>query len=295
MTPTAGVQATEKGRSVGALLDQAVRTLRGFGIDQPRLDAELLLAWALGWSRERLLRDWDGVVPREAVSVFANAISERGRRVPLQYLRGTQEFWGLSFVVSPAALIPRPETEHLIETSFEEVDPRGSAIRVLEIGTGTGCIAVSLAVNRPAWRFVATDLSNWALALARRNAVRHGVQDRVRFVCCDLFSGLRLDRFDLIVSNPPYIMSEAIPALQPEVSAYEPRIALDGGGDGLDFYRAILDGAAGSIHPSARLILEIGAGQRERVSRLAKRFGFSFREVNDLAGIPRVLVLYREG
>lgn len=247
-------------------VDDAAKFLASHGVPEPRADAEILLAAALGIDRA-LLPTRNEVEPERA----GEWIVRRARREPTAYILGRAEFYGLEFRVTPAVLIPRPSTETLVERALA-LRPR----RVLDIGTGSGAIAVVLAKHGAS--IVATDISEAALGVARENAKRHGAE--VEFVRADLFVD---GDFDLIVSNPPYIPTGEIDTLQPEVR-YEPRLALDGGPDGLAVIRGIL---AARRRP---LLLEVGAGQSLAVSDLALREGFrGIQWWRDLAGIDRVL------
>jgi release factor glutamine methyltransferase len=218
-------------------------------------------------------------------------------REPLAYLIGRREFFSLDFEVTPAVLIPRPETETLVGAALEFIAAHPDS-RVLDLGTGSGAIAVSIAASAPRARIVATDLSAAALAVARRNAERHGAGARVEFRRADLFepldSGAPLGRFDLIVSNPPYIEDAALASLAPEVARFEPRCALVGGPDGLDFYRRIARAAREHLEPGGATMLEVGAGQAGRVAALLADAGMAPAAViNDLAAVARVVVARR--
>lgn len=245
----------------GTLID-GVRRLLEAGIDSARLDAELLLGCALGMSREELI-----IAATRNLSVgesqrYDDLLRRRLDREPLAYITGQQEFWSLGFLVSRDVLVPRPETEILVECALEHLAKinKREAPRILELGTGSGAIAVALASELPQAQIVATEIAPAALAIARRNASRNGVA--MRFLEGDLFSALDQeleDDFDLIVSNPPYIPRGEIAHLEAEVSRWEPRAALDGGVDGLDFYRRIAEQAPGYLRPGGAVAVEIGA------------------------------------
>lgn len=232
--------------------------------------------------------------PATAEKYFA-LVARRASGLPTQYLTGKQEFWGLEFEVTPDVLIPRPETEHVIEVAVERVGPirKNNPLRIADVGTGSGCIAVALARELPNAEIVATDVSPAALAVARRNAARHGVAERVRFVETNLLDGFADEphRFDLIVSNPPYIRRGDEPALQREVRAHEPEVALFAGDDGLAAYTPLIRDAAALLCAGGIFVLELGYDLLPGVRAILDRAG-SWSDVrvnNDLAGIPRVI------
>lgn len=235
------------------------------GIPRARLDAELLLSFLLGMRRIDLYLHYDQPLTPDELASFKALLGRRMKREPVPYITGTQEFWSLAMEVSSDTLIPRPETELLVEEALGTVRSftRPEAeLMILDLCTGCGPCAVALAKEIQGARFMASDISPAALALARRNARRHGVADRIRFVCCDLLSPLHREaRFDLILANPPYIRSGEIGGLQPEVSEFEPISALDGGPDGMKFHRLIIETAAAHLTPSGWLMLEIGQDQ----------------------------------
>lgn len=264
--------------TVREALDSALVALQGAGLDTPRLDAEVLLAHALGTDRLRLLLDRDAPVDGAAARWFRDAVRARTvQRMPVAYLTGTKGFWDVELTVDPRVLIPRPETETLVEWALEAL-PRGSS--VVDVGTGSGAIALALA---PHFDVRATDVSEDALAVARANAERLG--RRVAFAVGDL----RVDDAEAIVANPPYVERGA--QLAPEL-AHEPHLALFGGEDGLDVVRRLVVVAAAA--PARVLALEVGAGQAPGVRDLAERAGFARTEVRrDLAGHDRVVVAWR--
>ena len=270
------------------LLDLGQEHLAG-EIEQPRREAALLLGEVLGLGEAQLYARADDEVPEAAAVSYGQLIRRRADRVPVAYLLGRREFYGRNFAVDPRVLIPRPETEHLVEAALRCID---DGDRVLDVGAGAGCIAVTVALERPGVRVVATDLSPGALAVAAANCRAHGVGDRVRLVRADLLAALRPGTFDVVVSNPPYIDVGEWPSLMPEVRDHEPPEALLAG-DGLDFHRRLL-AAGGFLRAGRLLLLEIGKGQIEAVRELAERGGFEEEwMVADLAGIPRVLTLRR--
>ena len=267
-------------------------------VPSPRFDAQVLLAHALGISRSDLLQRVGETAPEAVSRHYRDHVRRRGERVPLQHLTGVQEFWSLEFEVSPAALIPRPETELLVEEALRRGP--GPSARIADIGTGSGNIAVALARELPAARIVATDTSAQALELARRNAQRHGVAGRIQFLQGDLAEPLSRsvepESLDLLLSNPPYISSEELAALQPEVREYEPKEALTPSGeDGLALYPALLDAAVLFLRPGGAVILELPAGGADKLPDLmAGRDSLQLLTVRaDYSGILRVMVARR--
>lgn len=219
----------------------------------------------------------------------------RAQREPLAYLTGSKEFWNLSFEVSPAVLIPRPETETLVAALLERVPAAGGAVRIADVGTGSGCVAVSIAMERPRIEVTATDISETALQLAVRNAARYGVRERIDFVRADLLAGIP-DTFAAIVANPPYVRTIDRAGLQAEVRDFEPDIALFGGADGLAIVGALIDQAAAHLTSDGILIFEFGLGQEEAVRELiaASRELRMIDVKPDLQGVARVAIAGRE-
>lgn len=277
--------------TAAALLRAAAERLAAAGIETARLDAEVLLAHALGIGRAALyarLRDEVAEPP-----AFAALLARRQRREPVAYLVGAQEFWSLPFRVTPEVLIPRPETELIVASWRAALPPGRTPATALDLGTGSGCIAVALAHELPALVVTAVDLSPAALAVARRNARRHGVAARITFLAGDLYEPLPVEAtFDLIVSNPPYLALGD--AAAPE-TAFEPRTALFAGADGLDVIRRIVAGAPSRLAPGGALLVEIGAGQAAAARALAAAAGLAARVAPDLAGFPRLLVAQHPG
>jgi len=270
----------------------AERTLTAAEIESPpRFEAQLLVAQAL-------CSDRSAVVARTAAGPDAHQkdelfrlLSNRVKRVPLAYLRGNQEFYGIRFAVNSATLIPRPETELLVDFAREVLGarPLGDNPIVIDVGCGSGCILIAVLAHCPLARAVAVDISSDALQVARSNAVRLGISDRIRFVQANLLDGVQ-DGPQLIISNPPYIESGQIDKLQPEVAAYEPRLALDGGADGLLHIREIVKSAARLLASGGWLAVECGQGQAGRVFDLFTEAGLTaLRVVSDLAGIQRIV------
>jgi release factor glutamine methyltransferase len=233
----------------------------GIPPDQAAIDAEVLARTALGWERATWLARRDEPANPEAASRFEAMAARRELREPVAYITGHREFWGLDFVVTPAVLIPRPETELIVESALERLADANRAWRIADVGTGSGCIAVAVASERPAASFTATDLSEAALDVARQNASRHGVGDRITFLRTSILHDAS-GPFDLIVANPPYVPSSARPTLAPDVKDFEPDAALFGhGADGLDEVRAILAQSATRLAPGGWLLIEFGYGQ----------------------------------
>ena len=264
--------------TVATTLAAAADTLAAAGIDTARLDAEVLLACAMDLPRAGLLARLRDPIDSPSAGRFAELLRRRRRREPVAHLVGGREFWSLWFEVTRDTLVPRPETEVLVEICLA----RAAAIarpRILDAGTGSGCIAV--------------DVSDAALAVARRNAERHGVAQRIGFERADI-RDFNDTGFDLLVANPPYARRGEIDGLEPEVSRWEPRAALDGGEDGLDLVRQILERSAQLIVPGGAALVEIGCDQSESALELAARAGFAAYSIRaDYAGLPRVLVAER--
>ncbi|MGE0815126.1 MAG: peptide chain release factor N(5)-glutamine methyltransferase [Vicinamibacterales bacterium] len=270
--------------------------------DEAALDAELIARDLLGWDRATWLTRKDEDVSSLAVTrpasgdrpfavAFEALVTRRAAREPMAYLRGRQEFYGRDFFVTPAVLIPRPETELVVDLALSAL--ADDAARVADIGTGSGCLAVTLALERPRLQVVATDVSAPALAVAGRNAGRHGVSGRVALVETSYLDGVG-GPFDVVVSNPPYVPLADAPGLQPEVRDHEPAAALFGGEDGLDHVAAITVRAAQALRPGGVLVFEIGVGQAAAAAALAEAAGLGGVAAHpDLAGVPRVIVARR--
>ena len=280
------MDSTVHGR-IAAARDALVRA--GVQPGDAAIDAAVLARHALGWDRATLLTRGRETPPASFDRSFEAFVARRAAREPVAMIMGVREFWGLDFEVTQDVLVPRPETELIVEEALDGFpDPPG---RVIDVGTGTGCLAIALSKEFASASVVATDISAGALAVARRNATRHGVGDRVRFVRTSFFEGLDAVA-DLIVSNPPYVPESAAPALSPEVVGHEPHAALFGGADGLSAIRDILSTAGRHLSGNGRLILEFGLGQEPEVTALASEAGWRILRVReDLQGIPRTLVL----
>ncbi len=269
-------------------------TEAGLSSADAALDAEVLARHVLGWDRAALVARWRDPAPPDFQERLLPLIARRLNREPVAYITGQREFWGLDFAVTPDVLIPRPETELVVEQALHYAGDHGTPETVVDVGTGSGAIAVSLATEWPTARVTATDLSAAALAVAARNARRHGVEARLRFVQADLLDH-RVPLADLIVSNPPYVRDVDRQALQPEVGKHEPALALFGGpGDGLALVRRLLDTAPAYLSPGGALIMEFGDGQEAGVLAAAQQSGWeAVRVCRDLQDIPRVAVLRR--
>lgn len=317
-----------EGRKAGpetalAYLELAAKFFAGRGIASARLDAELLLADVLATDRVGVYLRFDRPLGRPEVDAYRALIKRRGEGESVAHLTGRREFWSRSFVVTPDVLVPRPETELVVERALEMARVRGAmgaapragrtapdgspraaegpdaapvvapaagAFRILDLGTGSGVLAVTLALELSAAEVTAVDVSPAAAAVAERNAAAHGVAARVRVVVSDWAAALERDeRFNLVVSNPPYVPTAEIAALAPEVRR-EPHVALDGGADGLDAYRRIAAEAARVLVPGGAVVCEVGAGQAAAVAALLADVGFDALErAADLAGIERVV------
>ncbi len=276
--------------TVARVLAWATEDFRNRGFDSPRLEAELLLAHSLSCDRIRLVIDSSRPLSADELGAVRQLIQRRRRSEPMAYILGAREFWGRRFVVSPAVLIPRPDTEALVETALALTKDQHLFGRALDLCTGSGCVAVSFALERPTWRTWATDVSNDALEVARLNAARLGAAE-ITFRAGDLFAALESgQRFSLITANPPYIASGELPTLQPDIRDYEPVIALTSGSDGLDLVRRLIDQAPAYLEPGGSLAMEIGAGQAPEVKRLMAARGFvNVQSKQDLGKHERVV------
>jgi release factor glutamine methyltransferase len=275
---------------IRTILRETTQDLAAHGSPSARLDAEVLLKQFLKTDRIQLLAHPERTLSEEEIAVFAQWVQRRRRGEPVSYIVGEKEFWSLPFAVNREVLIPRPETECLIEEVLACVGQEPGAFRILDIGTGSGAIGVTLAKELPAARVVATDISAGALEVARRNALRHRVAERMEFLLGDLLtpvSGI----FDLIVSNPPYIADEKYPLLPEGIRAFEPRQALIAGSGGTAFHRAIIREGANHLRAGGSIFLEIGEGQKELVETLFRETGMydAIRFRKDYGGVDRVV------
>ena len=269
-------------------LEEAAQQLAAAGIESPRTEARLLLAHALGVHRDDTLSNMLQPTQEQAAS-FEAMVTRRVRREPHAYITGHKEFWSLDFAVGPGVLVPRPETETLIEEALRVIPHRNAPIVIADLGTGSGALLVAAMKEFPRAAGLGLDSSPEALAYARRNVFAHGFSDRAKLRLAD-WAEAPDNSFDLVFSNPPYIPSDEIAALDPEVSRFEPRAALDGGSDGLDAYRGLAGLLPRILKAGGRAILEIGAGQA--VEPVFRGSGLNLlRIAPDLAGIPRAVLL----
>jgi len=284
-----------RGGSIGSCLRAATAHLGERGVANARLDAEVLLAHVLSVDRFRLCLDSARPLADRLLERFAGLVDRRSKREPLQKILGRQEFFSREFSVDASVLVPRPETEILVEEAVRLAASIESP-RIVDVGAGSGAVAITLALELPQARVVATELSPAAIAVGRANAARLAVADRVEFRRGDLLAPYAGQRFDLVVSNPPYVPSADIESLEPEVRDHEPRLALDGGIDGHDLHRRLASAVTEALEPQGAAVVEIGYGQQPTVAEIFGRAGFVVCAVRrDLAGIERVLTLRRGG
>ena len=286
--------------TIQKLIHWAAAYLKKHEVDSPRLSAELLLSTALGSSRLDLYLNFTKPLVTAELQEFKRLLLRRARREPLAYITGVKEFWSLELKVTPAVLIPRPETECLVEEALSILNEhaQNNSWRILDLGTGSGAIVIALATEKPQHSFSAVDLSPDALRLAAENACRHGVDKQIDFICSDWFDGIHPvgERFDLIVTNPPYIPTGNLAQLAPEIQEHEPCLALDGTPDGLASVRHIIEGAPPFLKTGGRLLMEIGHDQSGAVKKITAsveayaKTGFR----KDLAGHERVAVLIKK-
>jgi len=292
----AGEERRQKTWTVLDLLRWTADYFASKGIDTARLDAECLLAHALGVDRMRLYLDFDKPVTDAERATYRALVQRRGsERIPVAQITGVREFWSLPVRVTPAVLVPRPETEMLVAAALELLPDAEAPARVLEIGTGSGAVALALASERPTLRVTATDICPEALAVAVGNAEALGVAERIRFVAGDLYTPVENERFDLIVSNPPYVTDSRRGSLPPELS-HEPEIALFGGPDGLAVLEPLVRGGPAHLEAGGGLALECDPAQADRVSGWCGEAGFhSVTKRRDLAGRDRVVAARGSG
>jgi release factor glutamine methyltransferase len=269
-------------------LAEAVQQLEDAAIGSSRLNAEMLLMFVLGVGRAYLYGHPERELTLQEEDSYLETIAERARGVPAQYIIGHQEFWGLDFLVTPAVLIPRPETEHVVEAALELAQGIERP-RIVDVGTGSGCIALALAHELSRAEIDAVDISIEALEIAKANAVRLQLADRVNFRVGNLLEGFDTPEFDLVVSNPPYVGECEADKVQAEVRKFEPHVAVFGGPLGTEIVTRLLEQAHRALKPGGHLLVEIGFSQSEKVREMAKAFD-DVRFVEDLQGIPRVLV-----
>ncbi len=260
------------------------------GVDSPRLTIELILGHVVEMSRVQLYTSFEKPLAKEELEILRSMVKRRVNHEPLQYILGETNFFGLTIGVNPSVLIPRPETEELVEHALKALKSRqGEALRVLDIGTGSGCIALALAKHLPAAHILGIDSSETALQTAAGNARRLGVSN-VTFSYCDILRDLPAGEFDVIVSNPPYIAAQEMAELQPEIREHEPQQALTDAGDGYGFYRRFAEVFREILDDSGAFFIEIGFGQAEMVRELFAVQGFDVEVRNDMSSIPRVVV-----
>lgn len=296
MSEAAAAPAIEPGVTIAKAQLLLADSFRGAGIDSPEADARVLLCVALHLSRTQLIAQCDRPLAADEAGDVRGVAARRLKREPVSRIVGEKEFWSLPLRVTPDVLVPRPETETLVEAALDEigrVGGRAEPLRVLDIGTGSGALLLALLKELPNATGIGTDISTAALAVARSNAEKLGLSERCTFMACNIAEPLS-GPFDLVVSNPPYIARAGIAALDPEVRDFDPRLALDGGADGLDAYRAIASAAPALLRSTGRLILELGIGQEGTVGGLLSAAGLTVKKVvADLAGIPRATVAAR--
>ena len=272
-------------RTLQQTLSAGISTLEGI-TTQPRRDAELLLLRLIERDRAFLLTHPDLLLTTDQTAQYESWLRRRALHEPIQYILGEQEFFGLTFAVTPDVLIPRPETEHLVEALLGRV-PHDRPLRIADVGTGSGAIAVALSYALPEAQVTGLDISEAALAIAKRNAETHHVAGRMRFLTSDVLSAVASEGFDAIVSNPPYVAEADRASLEPQVRDYEPSGALFAGTSGLDVYERLIPEAHATLEPGGWLLMEIGQGQRDALTQLLSGWnnvGF----IDDLQGIPRV-------
>jgi release factor glutamine methyltransferase len=279
--------------TIRSLMEWTEQHFREKGIESWRLEAQLLLAHALECRRPELYTRWDETVDEKRRGKFRELIKRRLEGCPVQYLLGYRDFFLLNLEVTPAVLIPRPETELLVTEALNYLKPLG-APQVLDVGTGSGCIAIAIAHRRPTAKVTASDISAEALEVARRNAARHGVAEKIHFVEGDLLAPLNGEQFDLIVSNPPYVSHPEYEGLAAHVRNFEPRLALDGGTDGFSIYDRLIPDSIHHLAPGGRLLLEIGHSQEAGVRRRVEAAGLiAAATIRDDQRHPRVIAAHK--
>jgi release factor glutamine methyltransferase len=280
-------------------LTSAIDRFSATDVPSPRMNAELLLMFTIGCDRAFLHAHPERELSEDELRRYEQALSQRSRGIPAQYITGHQEFWGMDFIVSPAVLIPRPETEHVIEAVLEcvgsaplrqaqgRLSPAGS-VHIVDVGTGSGCIALAFAKELPSAEIHATDISPEALEIARANAARNQMGARIQFHQTDLLTGLKLGAFDFVVSNPPYVGDSEADQVQLEVRKFEPRSAVFAGPTGLEVIERLIPAARDALKPGGWLVMEISGTIADGVKPLLKDWDCA-RIKNDLQGIQRVI------
>jgi release factor glutamine methyltransferase len=292
MTTPARTESPGEVWTVSRVLRWAAEDLARRGVnDSPRLDAELLLGHATGLDRVRMIVDGARPLEAEELGRFRELLVRRRRFEPIAYILGEREFYGLRFSVNQHVLIPRPDTETLVDVALERTRDRHLFGRALDVCTGSGCVAVAFATERPTWHVTGSDISEHALGVARKNALRHGAIWNVDFRQSDLLAAIDAEpRYDLITANPPYIPEGEVPSLCPDIKNFEPHVALTGGADGLAILRRLVKAAPGWLAPGGILAMEVGAGQAERVAKGLAAFGFlEVTQTKDYGGIDRIV------
>jgi release factor glutamine methyltransferase len=272
----------------GGLYSEGRFALERAGIANAALDARVLLQKAIGRTWAKLFDDEDEIASPGEINAFQDMIDKRIAHMPVAYIVGHKEFWSLDFMVNSATLVPRPESEHIVERALQIV-PKNAQGRILDLGTGSGCLIISLLMERSCLTGVGVDLSPQALDMARANAAHHGVEHRCTFVVSDWASTVE-GRFDLVIANPPYLSADELAAADPEVRDHEPALALSPGTDGLEACRAIAVSLPNLLLPGGWAVLEIGAGQGDAVTALLESVGLDSIGIGlDLAGLPRIV------
>jgi release factor glutamine methyltransferase len=276
--------------TIEAVLRWAADDFRARGVDSPRLDAELLLAHAISSTRIKLVLESKRPLDPNELAGFRDLVRRRRAREPVAYILGRREFYGRSFRVDRRVLIPRPDTETLVDVALRRTRGVSLSMRALDLCTGSGCVAITLARERPTSQVVGTDISEAAIAVARENALRLGAYNTA-FASGDLFSAIGAGhRFDIVVANPPYVPSSEVATLAPEIRDHEPRGALDGGSEGLTTVRRIVAGASAHLARAGMLVVEVGAGEAAAVAALFEQAGFASIEIaRDCGRIERVV------
>jgi release factor glutamine methyltransferase len=269
-------------------LQSAIQQLGQAQVGSPRLNAETLLMFGLGRDRAYLYAHGERVLSAEEILRYQQLTAERARGVPAQYITGHQEFWGMDLLVSPAVLIPRPETEHVVETVLELSQGRAGNIRIVDVGTGSGCIALALAKELPQAEIHATEISATALEVARANAARHQLAERVHFHQTDLLNDIAGMQFDFVVSNPPYVGESEKDTVEAQVRKFEPQIAVFAGETGMEVFAKLIPQALKVLSPGGWLVMELAFSSYDRVRQLLLNWS-DLRFSNDLQGIPRVV------
>jgi release factor glutamine methyltransferase len=286
------IPGLKDGASVSEALQLIAQTFRAAGIDDADVDARVLAGHALHLDRARLVSQSDRVLEAREVNAISGLAARRLKREPVSRILGRKEFWSLALAITPDVLVPRPETETVVESTLDFVVRNGlrmEKLRILDLGTGSGALLVALLNELPNATGIGTDISRAALEVAQINVAQFGFESRSSLIACDMAAGVQ-GQFDLVVSNPPYIARGEIASLAPEVRDYDPMMALDGGDDGLTAYRSISADAKRILAQGGRLFVEMGAGQEPAVRELFTKAGLVVGIArNDLAGTPRVL------